>query len=136
MARQRYATCACELCYIRVPKNEAYCEEVTEETGGWEGGGDGSGSSYSWKTGNYRSSKRNYSSSRTYYKHRTIWYCADCYEKLQMFRDEQERIRLEEERLAEERRQKAREERRPYVIFFWIFVVPMLLVMCSVSGYK
>ena len=136
MARRKYATCACELCYVRVPKNEAFCEEVTEETGGWESEGSGSGSSYSWGTGNYRSSRRNYSSSRTHYRHRTIWYCAECYGKLQLFRDEQERIRLEEERLKEERRRIAKEQRRPYVFFFWVVIVPLLLAMCTFGGIK
>jgi|688.fasta_scaffold00894_24 hypothetical protein len=135
MARKRYATCACELCYVRVPKNEAFCEQVTEETGGWEGEGGGSSSSNSWTTGNYRSSNRSYSSSRTHYRHRTVWFCADCYGKLQLFRQEQERIRLEEEKLKEERRRLAREQRKPLVIFFWIVVVPLILAMCSISSY-
>jgi len=136
MARRRYATCACELCHLRVPKNEAFCEEVTEETGGWESSGSGSGSSYSWGKGNYRSSNRSYSSSRTHYRHRTVWYCPDCYQKLQLFREEQERIRLEEERLEEERRRIAKEKRRPFVLFFWFFIVPSFLAMCTFGGIK
>jgi len=134
MARRKYATCACELCYVRVPKNEAFCEEVTEETGGWEGSGSGSGSSYSWGKGNYRTSSRIYSSSRTHYRHRTVWYCAECYNKLEMFRQEQERIRLEEERLKEQRRLRRKEQRQPYVIFFWIVIVPSLLAMFAMNG--
>jgi len=135
MARRRYATCACELCYVRVPKNEAYSEEVTEETGGWESTGGGSGNSYSWNTGNNRTSNRSYSSSRIHYKHRTVWYCSDCYQKIQLFREEQERIRIEKERQEEERRRIAKEKRRPYVLFFWFFIVPSILVMCS-NGVK
>jgi hypothetical protein len=52
-----------------------------------------------------------------------------------LFRQEQERIRLEEEKLKEERRRLAREQRKPLVIFFWIVVVPLILAMCSISSY-
>ena len=99
MAKQRYATCTCEGCYVRLPKNEAYYDDVTVEIGGWEGSSEGS-----YSGSGSRSSKNNYgwssygstrssSSSRTHYRHRRLWYCFDCYNNLL-----EARVKAEEER--------------------------------------
>ena len=128
MAR-KYASCECELCNEIIPKNEAFYEDVVEETGGWQGNSSGSsssyGSSYSYNSkGGSRSSssrsrgRRSGNSSRTFYRNRRIWYCENCYSDL-----------LKERRLEEEKEEKERIERqikidarKPLVYSFWIFL--------------
>ena len=142
MAKQRYATCTCEGCYVRLPKNQAYYDDVTVEIGGWEGSSEGS-----YSGSGSRSSKNNYgwssygstrssSSSRTHYRHRRLWYCFDCYNNLLEARVKAEEEREERERQEAERRRLAKEKRRPFVLFFWICVVPLFLAMCMHSGMK
>lgn len=131
MAKQRYATCACETCYIRLPKNEAYYEDVTEETGGWEGSSEGS-----YSGSGRRSSKNNYgwssygssrssTSSRTHYRHRRVWYCFNCYNELL-----EARVRAEEEREERERRiREEKKQRRPFVIFIWLCIIFFFMIL-------
>lgn len=126
MTKKRYATCVCETCYVKLPKNEAHYEDVTEETGGWKGYSDGfysGGGNRSYKnnygTFNYGSS-RSSSTSRTYYKHRRIWYCIDCYNNL-----------LEERKQEAERERIAKEQRRPFIIFIWLCIIIFFVILIA-----
>jgi hypothetical protein len=135
VAKQRYATCACEGCYIRLPKNEAYYDDVTVEIGGWEGSSEGS-----YSGSGRRSSKNNYgwssygstrssSSSRIHYRNRRLWYCFDCYNNLLEARVKAEEEREERERQEKKRRQEAKEQRRPFVIFLWLCIITFVIAL-------
>jgi len=120
MSKKRYATCTCEYCYAIVPKNEAFEDIVTEESG--TSSGSSSPRYIMGDFSNYYRSQRTYE--RTFYRNRKIWICLDCMNKL----NEQQ---IYEDMMREKEYEKFKSNMKPFVVFFSACVILFLILLLA-----
>jgi hypothetical protein len=119
MSGRRYATCSCELCHLRVPKNEAHQDFLLEESGSSIGS---SRPRYVSTLKHFFKSQR--ASERTYYKKRKIWICTNCI-------DRKNEIDIQNKQLKKKLEKQYKTGKLPYVLFWSIFWLFVILIMIS-----